>query len=108
MPRRANSIAWHVSAQPLCSFDCLARPFLTREGVSEGSRARSEETGRACASGGAGRSVFIAAGKAQDPEYFPMPAGQSAGMIHDLPRAGDVVRALDIEAEETLRRMQPA
>ncbi|HYU77485.1 MAG TPA: nitronate monooxygenase family protein [Vicinamibacterales bacterium] len=56
----------------------------------------------------AAEDVFMAAVKANDPEYYPMPAGQIAGLIRTLPSAGDVVRTIVAEAEATLRRLSGA
>jgi nitronate monooxygenase len=53
----------------------------------------------------AAEDIFMAATKAGDREYFPMPAGQIAGMVRDLPSAADVFRSIVVEAEETLRRL---
>lgn len=40
-----------------------------------------------------------------DPDYFPMFAGQSMGIIRDLPRAGDVVRDLVQDAQRVLDKL---
>ena len=53
----------------------------------------------------AAEDVFVAAAKAADREYYPMMAGQSAGLIRDLPSAADVFRSIIKEAEATLRRL---
>ncbi|MGH7268024.1 MAG: NAD(P)H-dependent flavin oxidoreductase, partial [Candidatus Rokuibacteriota bacterium] len=50
----------------------------------------------------AARDVYDAAVRRQDPEYFHMYAGQSAGLIHDLPGAADVVQAIVGEARAVL------
>jgi nitronate monooxygenase len=50
----------------------------------------------------AARDVFTEAAKQQDPEHFPMPTGQSVGLIRDLPGAGAVVQAIVREAREVL------
>ena len=52
--------------------------------------------------------IFAAAGQRGDREYFPMMAGQSAGLITDLPSAADVVRGIVAEAEATLERLRSA
>jgi nitronate monooxygenase len=52
----------------------------------------------------AGEDIFAAAAKAGEREYYPMMAGQSAGMIKDLPSAGDVVRAIASETAAALAR----
>lgn len=50
----------------------------------------------------AAQDVYTAAAKRQEAEYFPMYAGQSAGLVHDLPGAADVVEAVVREAREVL------
>jgi nitronate monooxygenase len=50
----------------------------------------------------AARDIFAKAAAQRDPEYFPMPTGQSAGLIHDLPGAADVVQAIVREARSVL------
>jgi nitronate monooxygenase len=52
----------------------------------------------------AAQDVYDAATARGDAELAALYAGQSAGLIHDLPGAGDVVRALAAEAEAALRR----
>ncbi len=42
----------------------------------------------------AARDIFTKATAQGNPEYAPMWAGQSCGLIHDLPGAADVVRAI--------------
>jgi NAD(P)H-dependent flavin oxidoreductase YrpB (nitropropane dioxygenase family) len=51
---------------------------------------------------GAANDVFIAALKQGNPEYYPMMAGQSVGLIHDLPGAAEVVEAVIREARAVL------
>ncbi|HKC99186.1 MAG TPA: nitronate monooxygenase family protein [Methylomirabilota bacterium] len=51
---------------------------------------------------GAASDVFVAALKQGDPDYYPMMAGQSCGLIHDLPGAGEVVAAVIREAHAVL------
>ena len=46
------------------------------------------------------QDVFGAAFKQHDPEHFPMFAGQSVGLIHNVPGAGEVVEAIVREARE--------
>ncbi len=53
----------------------------------------------------AARDIFEAAAARQEPEYFPMPTGQSMGLIHDLPGAGEVVEAIVREARAVLERL---
>jgi nitronate monooxygenase len=53
----------------------------------------------------AAEDIFAAAGQRGDRDHFPMMAGQSAGLITDLPGAGDVVRRIAAEASATLERL---
>jgi nitronate monooxygenase len=46
----------------------------------------------------AAEDIFKAAGQRGDAAYFPMPAGESAGLIRDLPSAADVVRGIAADA----------
>jgi nitronate monooxygenase len=48
------------------------------------------------------RDIFEAARARKDAEHFPMWAGQSVGMVKDLPAAADVVRAVVEEARAVL------
>ncbi|HEX9578660.1 MAG TPA: nitronate monooxygenase [Myxococcales bacterium] len=56
----------------------------------------------------AAQDVYDAATARGDGELAALFAGQSAGLIHDLPGAGEVVRALAAEAEAALRRAMSA
>jgi nitronate monooxygenase len=47
----------------------------------------------------AAEDIFRAAAQRGDARYFPMPAGESAGLIDDMPSAADVVRRIIREAE---------
>jgi nitronate monooxygenase len=49
--------------------------------------------------------LFEQARKLDDREHMALWAGQSVGRIHDLPSAGEVVRRVQKEAEETLRKL---
>ena len=51
---------------------------------------------------GAANDVFIAALKQGNPDYDPMMAGQSVGLVRDLPGAGEVVAAVIREARAVL------
>ncbi len=51
---------------------------------------------------GAANDVFIAALKQGDADYYPMMAGQSVGLVRDLPGAGEVVAAVIREARAVL------
>lgn len=53
----------------------------------------------------AAADIYAASAARQDGEYFPMWSGQSVGLIHDVPGAADVVRALVREAEAVLARL---
>ena len=46
--------------------------------------------------------IFAAAARLNEREYFPMWSGQSVGLIHDLPGAGEVVHAIVDEAAQVL------
>jgi nitronate monooxygenase len=51
--------------------------------------------------------IVAAAGTRADAAYYPMPAGESAGLIDDLPSAADVVAAIIEEARRVQRLLQP-
>lgn len=51
---------------------------------------------------GAAHDVFVAALKQGDADYYPMMAGQSVGLVRDLPGAGEVVAAVVREARVVL------
>jgi NAD(P)H-dependent flavin oxidoreductase YrpB (nitropropane dioxygenase family) len=46
----------------------------------------------------AAEDIFTDAARRGDAGYFPMPAGQSAGLIADMPSASEVVRNIVEEA----------
>jgi nitronate monooxygenase len=48
------------------------------------------------------QDIFAAAARHQDIAHIPMPAGQSVGLIHDLPGAAEVVEAMVREARAVL------
>ncbi len=52
----------------------------------------------------AAEEIFKRAAERGDAAYFPMPAGESAGLVSDLPSAAEVVASMMDEAERTLRR----
>lgn len=54
----------------------------------------------------AAEDLYMAAAKRGDREYYPMWAGQSAGLIADLPHARDVVRTIVAEADAALARLR--
>ena len=47
--------------------------------------------------------IFRAAGQRGEADYYPMPAGESAGLIDDVPSAGDVVRHIVEQADKIVR-----
>ena len=51
---------------------------------------------------GAANDVYIAALKQGDADYYPMMAGQSVGLVRDLPGAGEVVTTVIREARAVL------
>ena len=51
------------------------------------------------------QDIWAAASKENRPDYFPLYAGQSVGVIRDLPGAGDVVGAIVDEAKSTLTQL---
>lgn len=53
----------------------------------------------------AANDVYIAALKQADAEYYPMMAGQSVGLIHDMPSASEVVEAIVREARDVLAQL---
>lgn len=53
----------------------------------------------------AAQDVFVAAGKQRELAYFPIMSGESVGMIHDLPGAGEVVETIVREARAVLGRL---
>lgn len=56
----------------------------------------------------AAEDIFKAAAQRGNADYFPMPAGESAGLIGDMPSAADVVHAMVREANEVLRAFTTA
>lgn len=54
---------------------------------------------------GAAQDIYAAATQQQNREYFPMHAGQSVGMVHDLPGAAEVVETLVREARAALQAL---
>jgi nitronate monooxygenase len=51
------------------------------------------------------QDVWAAAAATGNPDYFPLYAGQSVGLIHSLPSAGEVVAAIVREAEAALKNV---
>jgi nitronate monooxygenase len=52
------------------------------------------------------QDIWAKASADQNGDYFPMYAGQSVGMIRDVPHAADVVAAVIAEAKAVLARLQ--
>jgi nitronate monooxygenase len=52
------------------------------------------------------QSIYAAAKRTNQADYFPLYAGQSAGIIHDLPGAAEVVAAIVEEARAVLARLR--
>jgi NAD(P)H-dependent flavin oxidoreductase YrpB (nitropropane dioxygenase family) len=50
----------------------------------------------------------IEARKVGDVDNAPLSFGQDAGLIHDLPKAADIVRRIAREAEEIVKQRLPA
>lgn len=55
----------------------------------------------------AAQDIYAAASSRNDGEHAPMLAGQSLGLVHDLPGAADVVGRLVEEAESVRARLRP-
>jgi len=55
----------------------------------------------------AAADIFAAAAQRGDAGYFPMPAGESAALVGDLPSASDVVRGIVVQADRILRDFTP-
>jgi nitronate monooxygenase len=53
----------------------------------------------------AAQDIFAHAGKEAAADWFPMPTGQSVGLVHDLPGAGEVVERIVREARQALDRL---
>jgi NAD(P)H-dependent flavin oxidoreductase YrpB (nitropropane dioxygenase family) len=53
----------------------------------------------------AAEDIVKAAAQRGDARYFPMPAGESAGLISDMPSAADVVRSIVEEGERVARTL---
>ena len=56
----------------------------------------------------AAQDIFGHAAKQKDPAWFPMPTGQSVGLIHDLPGAAEVMERIVREATAVLARLPAA
>jgi nitronate monooxygenase len=53
----------------------------------------------------AAQDVYVASAMRGDPSFFPMLAGQSVGLVVDVPSAADVVAAIVREADEVRARL---
>ena len=53
----------------------------------------------------AAQDIFAHAGQQALPDWYPMPTGQSVGLVHDLPGAGEVVERIVREARAVLDRL---
>jgi len=51
------------------------------------------------------QDIFDEAAKREDPAWLPLATGQSAGLVHDLPGAADVVERIVREARAVLARL---
>ena len=51
------------------------------------------------------QDIFDEAAKREDPAWLPLATGQSAGLVHDLPGAADVVERVVLEARRVLERL---
>ena len=51
--------------------------------------------------------IWMAAARGNAPDYFPLYAGQSVGVIRTIPSAGEVVRQMIDEARQVLRSLSP-
>jgi nitronate monooxygenase len=54
----------------------------------------------------AARDIISESAKRQDPDLYPMWAGQSVGMVNDLPRAAEIVERIMAEARSTLEHLR--
>jgi nitronate monooxygenase len=54
----------------------------------------------------AAQDIFSHAATQADPAWLPLATGQSVGLIHDLPGAGEVVERVMREAQAVLERLQ--
>jgi nitronate monooxygenase len=53
----------------------------------------------------AAQDIFGQAARQADPTWFPMPTGQSVGLVHDLPGAAEVVERIAREARAVLQAL---
>ena len=52
------------------------------------------------------QDIWAAATRSSNPDYLPLYAGQSVGLVDDLPSAGQVVAAIVREAEVVAGRLK--
>jgi nitronate monooxygenase len=50
----------------------------------------------------AAQDIFVASSKRQDGDHYPMYAGQSVGLVHNVPGAGEVIEMIVREARDVL------
>ena len=50
----------------------------------------------------AAQDIYAASSKRQDGDHFPMYSGQSVGLVHNIPGAGEIVETIIREAREVL------
>jgi hypothetical protein len=87
----------------------MAPPFFKQTIVNGGRASSGAPALPPMLQANAAQDIHLAAAMKSDSEYFPMLAGQSMGIIHDLPSPRDVVRALVEEAVLVRKRLlQPA
>jgi nitronate monooxygenase len=51
------------------------------------------------------QDIFDYAAKQEDPAWLPLATGQSAGLVHDLPAAAEVIERIVREAHAVLERL---
>ena len=76
-----------------------------RSAFTEGYAASGAPVLPALLQSSAAQDIYVAATRQQNREYFPMHAGQSVGLVHDLPGAAEVVQSLVREARAALRAL---
>jgi nitronate monooxygenase len=54
---------------------------------------------------GAAQDIFNASGERGDARYFPMPAGESAGLVRGIPSAAEVVQGMVEQATRIIREL---
>jgi nitronate monooxygenase len=78
---------------------------VLRSGFTDGYAASGAPVLPALLQSSAAQDIYAAATKQRNREYFPMHAGQSVGMVHDLPGAAEVVETLVRETRAALRAL---